>query len=201
MNGIVMAFLSWLLQRANAKPPAMAREAFFAMKDRLLRRYGQAVGTDLQHIALKCWSCDGSGTYDHSGQTCFKCEGTGTYREFWVMLQRYRLGSRVFHRPLGKSIIRPSARPTIEGHVRHPERFKRWARPAQLALALLFDWSLFRVLLPSLRPRWVWVWKVRLAPKRCHRCGRRYLSAWSRSCYFCARCRWVRNHEVAEVPF
>ena len=63
MNGIVMPFLSWLLQRANAKPPAMTREAFFAMKDRLLRRYGQAVGTDLQHIALKCWSCDLSVPY------------------------------------------------------------------------------------------------------------------------------------------
>ena len=51
-----------LLHIANSYPEAVDKKRFYAMKDRILRRYGRRDGFDIQHVAgKKCWSCDGTG--------------------------------------------------------------------------------------------------------------------------------------------
>jgi len=149
----IINLLSWLLGLANSSPPGARRWEFYQIKAKLLQRFGSGneqslfglrPEMDLQHIRKPCFNCDGTGIYrDFDKEPCRKCSGTGTFDEFWVFLERWHLGSRVFHIPLERVREKPERAVTIEGLIRH-ESAGRSAKEARLWLYLLFDRDLFR---------------------------------------------------------
>lgn len=146
---------SWLLYYANSDPPPMARQEFYALKTRLLQRYGMADGTDIQWIVKHCWNCEARGRKD---PYCWKCGGSGVYEQFWVVLVRWNLGGRVFHVPGPRRHGKPPVEyaVNIHGYVQHAWHGKV-SREAQLWLALLFDRPLFwRLLTSSCYCGWSW---------------------------------------------
>lgn len=148
-------FLCWLMWQVNTDPWPH-RERFYELKDRLLRKYGRQVGTDWQHIVKKCWTCDGTGCYQHwSGDLddCLRCHN-GIYDEFWVELERWEWCGRIFHRPARRVRARPMVSTEfIEGRIQHERQ--PHAREAYLWLTLLCDRSLFWRLM---RSSWVRSW-------------------------------------------
>ena len=96
----MIRLLSRFLYLANAG----RREAFYPTKDLILKLFAKPCGYDLQ--LFPCWGCDdcaGQGWSD-SWDTC---GGSGTHHGF--ILDRYRLGGRIFHRP------RPMCQPQFDG--------------------------------------------------------------------------------------
>ncbi|MFH1984819.1 MAG: hypothetical protein ABIL58_23505 [Pseudomonadota bacterium] len=105
-----------LLHAANTSPPCLARGEFYAMKDRILARFGTLAGHNIQHIKYDCWGCKGTGVFIgfwHSDDEdygekwiecepmkCQKCGGTGVFAEIWVLLEVHNLGGHRFHRPV-----------------------------------------------------------------------------------------------------
>jgi hypothetical protein len=147
---MLIRVLTWLLVRANAKPPSGHPETFYSMKEQLLRRFGRMIGAEWQHIRKTCWSCE-DGVLD-DGHYCWKCGGTGIYQQTWVLLQRWELGGAIFHRPVYRTTLDPHEIVTIHGYITHPE-YHADTEEALLWLALLFDRRLFRGLLRA-GPLW-----------------------------------------------
>lgn len=104
--------LARLIYLANSRPEDEWRKEFYRLKDALLETYGiREEQIDLQHIVKTCWDCNGKGYFEHIDDDdccdsyCSRCGGTGVYAKYWVILERWGLGGRLFHRP-GKSIGR-----------------------------------------------------------------------------------------------
>lgn len=132
--------LAVVLRHANTQPPPgeLAREAFYRMKQVICEQYGSLDGYDVQRIAHKCWGRPGYGCDDD----CDRCGGSGIYQERRYLLQRWRLGGLVFHRPIDTPgpLMLP---PTIEGKIRHkPSKLAAAARRA-LELAFTGSWGLY----------------------------------------------------------
>jgi hypothetical protein len=146
-----------LLHLANARRPHTNRErqAFYALKDPLLQRYGQRTGEALQEITRSCYGCDGTGG-DDEGMACSRCHGTGVYDRCWVRLACWQLGPYTFHRPIERRWIKPSGAVTIHGRIQHPD-VGRAGDEALLWLALLDDrglwWQMVSTSWPG-RHRW-----------------------------------------------
>ncbi len=217
--------LAWLLVRANAQPPSGRREAFYRMKDALLRRYGHLVGTEWQHIRKVCYACGGDGEADDGGR-CWKCSGTGDYVRKWVLLERWQLGPSVFHRPRYETSIPPRDPVAIVGYIHHPG-YGADSTEALLWLALLFDrpllrelyryhhymeWSWCRPLSVLYRAWWslrqgrLWVRRhvvEPVEPRRCAHCGHHFIPALSSSWYRCRACMYVQSQQQAvdDLPF
>jgi hypothetical protein len=210
--------LSYLLWLANSKPPMTNRDGFYAMKSRLLRRYGTRDGTDLQEIPGKpCFNCNGTGLTlgGYRAWTCRKCDGTGDYRAgFWCQLERWRLGGRVFHIPGPRLYKRPDGLVSFTGYVQHSAYVSySAATEAAMWLALAFDRPLFRKMFRASKPAyWSWLplhnlqrvvntvaWPMRSWLAQCS-CGRRL---WRRGGWcICRRCehRLNRGHAPRVIP-
>lgn len=137
--------LGRLLHLANSSPPFRKTE-FYALKDRLLRRWGTRGGYDVQHIVHWCYACEGRPTRGRN--RCWKCGGTGIFREFWVVLERWELAGYPFHRPVSRLSYRPDLadQPTtgkIEGRIEHRHYPYYLSREASYWLALVYDRPLF----------------------------------------------------------
>lgn len=131
--------LCWAVGIVNAHPPFMAKAEFYAIKNRLLRRYAEQDGHDIQHIRKSCWTCNGTGIYDiRYSEPCCRCRGTGTYEQFWVQLERWRWHGRVFHRPARRLYEAPLEPVAIEGYVEHAPVNSRLASELALWLLLVF---------------------------------------------------------------
>jgi hypothetical protein len=202
--------LAWLLALANAGAGGiMYRRDFYALKDRLLRRYGRVVGEDVQRIVDECWGYDQEGC---KGKGCRRCRGTGIWRDRLILLERWELGDRVFHRPVREIYGAHCA--TIVGRITHRDVHARTSAEALLWLTLLFDRRLFwRVLSSSRYCGWQWrpmlalqvvafavrvnIW--RFTPRRCGRCGRRFIRPFDRRSWWlqCRRCAPSRMRRVA----
>jgi hypothetical protein len=203
--------LGLLLHLANAHPPSGRRSEFYALKDRLLRRYGALIDYDVQHIVDKCWG--DSDRLGCEGKWCGRCGGTGIWRDRWIVLERWELGSWIFHRPT--NLLRaPNALPrVIEGRIEHRDVHPRTAGEATLWLALLFDRPLFWRLLTTSR-FCGWQWRPMLAlqsvtmqvthkfRRRSCWCGRRFWT-WGSGWQICATCRVTRYAAVDDdsLPF
>lgn len=179
-----------LLHICNSNPHCFGdKEDFYALKSRLLDRYGTPDGYDVQHIPGKpCWSCEGTGgLYEPCG--CYKCGGSGWFKHpVWVTLRRYRMGRYVFHTPDGRSYEKPEPDVTnIEGYVQHANYDWRTLERAALVLALLFERRFFWRLL---KDRWERLWIVRLLTRRCIDCKRR---TWSVRTWRCRSCEVMRE--------
>lgn len=92
--------LAAVLARANASPPShgLLRDAFYEVKEEILRRWGQRTGAIVQHIVKPCWGWPREGCHDE----CDKCGGTGIYSESWIKLEVWTLEGRTFHRPAAR---------------------------------------------------------------------------------------------------
>lgn len=137
--------LAWLLVRANARMSgAMNRTECYALKDRILRKYGVRDGSDIQHIREECWGYEQSDGCE--GATCRRCRGTGIYNERWIELERWNVLGHVFHRPSERYVRGPEHGHfinRIEGRIRHDSTTPRAAAEALLWLLLICDRRLF----------------------------------------------------------
>jgi hypothetical protein len=154
--------LANLLHLANAAPPYgdWRREHFYAMKQRILERFGRRDGEDIQFITKPCWGDRRRGyrgvcTRD---QEC-RCGGSGVYDFYWVRLERWRMGDHIFHRPVERLRSSPG-KVTIEGIIRHqvPDRWQ--AHEAHLLLSLIFDRRLFVSMLDYICHDWPTTWDL-----------------------------------------
>ena len=129
--------LASVLARANASPPSHGplRDAFYEVKEEILRRWGHRTGTIVQHIVKPCWGWPCDGCHDD----CTKCGGTGIYSESWIKLEVWTLMGREFHRPVARlrRFLPRREVATIEGVIQ-----KRPARRAAVCRNALF--CLFR---------------------------------------------------------
>lgn len=192
-----------LLHIANTSPPAdkKCKERFYAMKQRILRRFGAEDGHDIQHIpGKKCWSCDGTGEY-YEPHDCHKCDGTGWFKSpVWVLLKRWKFGRYTFHEPIKRHYRKPDDdlhdRPIIKGYVEHASYSLKKTYRARLILALLFDWQL----LWMMSDNW-WIRKV--ISRKCHICKRRL---WTTKRWQCSTCQVLSDTKTFleqddETPF
>lgn len=207
-------FVSWLLYRANARMgQSYNHDRAYALKDRLLKRYGRWVGEDVQRIVHECW-----GEYEQGcrGATCWRCRGTGIYRTRWTLLERWEIAGRIFHRPIGPAV--PRAVDFIDGRIRHSVD-ARDGEEALLWLALLFDPGLFWAQVtrsgqfshPGPHPL-IWLqWlaygirtRINRVTRRCYSCERRFLRAFNRDIR-CRPCQAARAARAAvadeDLPF
>lgn len=191
-----------ILHVCNTAPDCFgSKEDFYALKSRLLGRYGAPDGYDVQKISGKeCWSCNGTGVFTHmSGtrDTCFKCYGSGWHKHpVWVTLKRYRWGRYVFHTPEDRSYKEPQPDVTnIHGYIRHPHYSWRKTRWAAIALALLCERKFFWPLFVEEMQR---LWVVRVCRRRCIDCE---CHTWSTS-WRCRDCeKACKRAGVEEIPF
>lgn len=140
--------IGFLLWNANANPPFWLKGRFYHMKDRLLRRFGEYVGYDIQHIRKECWTCHGTGMYTEK-QRCWNCSN-GIYKEFWCKLERWQVGNYVFHLPQKKSLVPIIAYDDkvnlIEDYIHHEIPKYHLAEECLYWLALFFDWQFFKMM-------------------------------------------------------
>lgn len=191
-----MEMIGRLLHVANSYPGCIDKRRFYAMKDRILSRFGIEDGFDIQHIEGKqCWSCDGTGGLWEPGG-CWRCLDGWYKRPVWVTLQRYKLGRYTFHLPRERSYEKPEPDVTrITGYVEHPDYGYDKPRWATILLGLVFDRELanegIRDVMRRLR-------LVRVMSRRCLEC-RRHL--WSTKRWRCRSCQAMINRVGEEVPF
>lgn len=148
-----MRLIAKLLHFGNANPPHKFKKEFYALKDRILSKYGIYSNQDIQHVVKPCGHCQGFG-----GATsgCFECEemddccvcfGSGIYNEFWVFLDVYVLDGYLFHTPTKKVSIKPQQEileqcGRVEGYIKHKD-YGVASTEAFLWLCLIFDIKLF----------------------------------------------------------
>ncbi len=155
---VTIPILSWLLHHANrfTKSPN-----FYAVKSRLLKRYGRLLQYEVQYIEGKeCWSCGGTGihhwSYDQYGMKdepfmCWSCYGSGWYKDpMWVILKRILFGKYIFHQPYERSYSKPQLSVSINGYVTHtPTKHGLFALNI---LYLLYDRKAFKLRIDM----WYW---------------------------------------------
>lgn len=154
--------VGWFLYNANALPASyLQRTEFYALKDRILRRFGNCDSNQMnlftgeyepviqyQHFPAKeCWHCTGYNSAWNSyrcdvcndRENCCRCDGTGIYLpECWVELITYRLGRYQFHKPRHRVYENPG-RTDIEGKIYHGMRPYELPQECYFWL-LLFFW-------------------------------------------------------------
>lgn len=206
--------LATLLHLANSQPPWQFKREFYAIKERLLKRYGTPDDADVQHLPGKqCWTCDGTGLYSKYSE-CRKCWGTGWYLSpVWVCLDRYRWGKYVFHMPGEVSYTKPEPDITrIFGYVEHRGYGKRSDEAFAWLCLLCGEWRLlWRWLNASYYtsfPWWPWL-SVQLAigtvsyywerwNRKCVGCGKMIRGNGS---WHCDACREECNSVSEDIPF
>ena len=112
----MLKFFQHQFYLANAAEYPGKKPFFYDLKRSLLQRHGYHDGWDLQEIVYECWNCGGTGE-DKYGDYCNKCEdGVYAIRQFY--LERWVLGSRVYHVPI---LEKPNTKPwnKVEGRIKH----------------------------------------------------------------------------------
>lgn len=214
--GVIQYLIATLLHYANSSPPG-SRTQFYSLKKRLLERYGEFVGDDIQHIVKECWGRY-DGRYDESipcGPNCRKCGGTGIYSQSWHVLKKYVWCGRQFHVWERQLYLKPELPVTITGRIEH-RQYGRKPNEAALWLYLLCgEWKNFWHLLTCQRVcGWTWwpllnvqkiamEWRMFFGRRRCF-CGRWYWT-YGAGWQICGHCR-RREHEHwrdgdDDVPF
>lgn len=187
--------LAFILHHANRYSKD---KEFYAIKDRILKKYGVSDGYDIQHIPGKrCWSCGGTGRHYYYSNTypykaydstdCYHCNWGWYKLPQWICLERKRFGKFTFHRPLKREFyvknpwtaegmgFEVSNRPVIESYIEHEYHwFSRWAC---LILFLFYDRKF------ALH---FWKHEIHLTPQFIFRLKWRYQ-------------RWKNRHHVSHV--
>src|SRR6185369_13280700 len=98
--------LSTLLHYANL---SASSARFYALKNKLLDRYGKTIGYDVQYLdGKKCYTCGGTGVYTgyywESGEawhdTCNRCWRGWFKPPVWNVLLKRKFGKYTFHTPI-----------------------------------------------------------------------------------------------------
>lgn len=214
--------IAWLLHLANARPP-FRREEFYALKDRLLCRYGTMFGFDVQRITDPCWGYEADGGC--CGPHCRKCWGTGIWRDRWILLERWQCHGYLFHRPRRMTSESEARSATIHGRIEHRDVDAQASAEAALWLFLIYDrgtwwretrghcftvWSWHPLLCVQRIVMPLHLWLSRWRPRPCGRCGRRFIRPFESGYWFaCRRCsppvrQLLARHEERvreEIPF
>lgn len=207
--------LANLLHYANAQPPFCYRDDFYAVKEKLLHRFGRFAGHDLQEIRKECWGpFDPNGDWGErigcQGARCCHCGGTGIFDIRWVRLERWEWCGYVFHRPAGDTRVPPDLGTVrIFGRINHPDYGDKSREACLWLYVLTGDWrKLWRALTSSSRcgrywwplmnvQRVVMKWRAYLSWRRCW-CGHWFFTAGT-GWQVCRKCR--QPTPVDEVPF
>lgn len=136
--------LSWLLYQANKTKT----QAVYAIKNKLLTKYGQHVGNDLQVLEKRCWTCGGSGIYigwdPHNGDdffdVCRHCGGTGIYETKEFVLDVVKLGKYEFHNNPIK-VHNTDIKPRITYHIKIGHKATKLSRLCAGIIISIFDSS------------------------------------------------------------
>lgn len=149
---MLKAVVGKLLYNANANSHVLSKEHFYRLKDALLKRFALPAGHDAQYIEKKCWSCAGTGTFAgfdngvrwiaRAPQPCTRCV-KGIYERYWIVLARFSLGERLFHKPIHrvsqKTSLPPQIDHFIEGYIKHAPVDAAVSAESFLWLALVFE--------------------------------------------------------------
>lgn len=139
------------LHIANSSPPFLWKDEFYSIKRALLKRYGAFVGREIQHIEKTCYTCDGTGIYYyyrswdgsiHYKELCYRCKN-GIYAEYWVLLDKFKLGKYYFHIPRGRTTVIKEGEQVIKGYIKHAQYKHHLTDECSYWLALLFYPRLF----------------------------------------------------------
>ena len=139
LQQLTTVILSWLLHHANREG---RNEHFYKIKNRLLAKFGNFIGYDIQFIeGKKCHSCHGSGMYysyfygnEWDYEHCYSCYGGWYKRPVWNILHRVKFGKYIFHQPKERVYKAPAAETkVIEGYIDHNK-----SKHGQFALTILF---------------------------------------------------------------
>lgn len=140
--------LGLFLHIANSSPPIIGRKEFYELKTRLLKRWGRLVANDWQHIVKECWNCEGRGTIG-----CYRCRtygmGDGIWDEFYVWLERWKLGNYEFHIPRERirsgqaHVMWGAMAAPIEGYITHKRYPYYLSSECWYWLLIFFQPSLF----------------------------------------------------------
>lgn len=195
-----------LLHIANSSPPGpkVQRDQFYAMKSRILHRFGKQVDgwDDTQYFPGKvCFACDGCGTWGWHDEICDRCGGSGWWkRPRIVSLRRWKLGRFVFHEPIQVLYRAPIAgeRITFEGFVKHAVYSERLVRWSTLLLGLLFDWKVARAEIADVVDG---LWIYRAWMRRCQYCKRRLWSTRRWQCKQDCMNSTLRKIVDEDIPF
>lgn len=146
-QGVLKWTVGRLLHTVNAAargyPIHQFQEEFYALKGRILAKYGQVDGTDWQEIVRSCHGCDDCGGW--SRYDGWSCGGTKVYSRKFIPLARHRLGAFVFHTPgIAVQQLPPGESVKFKGLVPHAKVDGDDAARAFLQLCLLFDVPLFK---------------------------------------------------------
>lgn len=141
MKTLITPILSWLLHHANRNTSSTH---FYAIKQKLLAKYGHSAGYDVQFIqGKKCHTCNGTGVYTgyyfESGEQwedcCNRCYGGWYKRPVWNILERVKFGDYIFHQPKERVYKQPEISPQglIQGYISKPP-----TKHGDMALTILF---------------------------------------------------------------
>lgn len=120
--------LSTLLFHANR---TTKDQAFYDIKDRILKKYGRVIGYDVQVLpGKKCHSCDGTGLFyrwwwepeEEAHDVCNHCWGGWYKLPQYNILEKYSFGRFVFHRPIlryRRAFYAARFMANQPGHMRH----------------------------------------------------------------------------------
>lgn len=151
LKTVLAPIVGWALHQANCRPPVASRTEFYALKVRLCEQFGWWERAELQHVVKKCWECGGRGWNEYeyfetvsrrflkTRSNCQFC-ARGVYREFWVRLEKWKVGGFVFHQPT----IRYDSKiewngGQIEGLIEHARPKWNLYSECWLWLGLIFD--------------------------------------------------------------
>jgi len=134
--------LSWLCYHANT---GYRSQKFYAVKNKLLAKYGKLVGYDTQFFeGSDCWTCNGTGIYhgySYRGSfkdICNRCGGTGRYHmDRYVLLERIQFGKYIFHSPKESTVSMNKKQFTIQGYIRHEQT--KYCDISRFILFILFE--------------------------------------------------------------
>ncbi len=143
MKKLIIYILSNLLHRANREH--YCSPEFYAIKNRLLLKFGKHTGYDVQFIeGKKCHTCNGTGIYigyygRQYNDTCYHCYNGWYKRPTWNILERVQFGKYTFHKPYQRAYKKPDILigAQIEGYISH-QRAKYGALCTSI-LFLLFE--------------------------------------------------------------
>lgn len=100
-------------------------QTFYLLKDKILTKYGHRNDYDLQIIEQTCWTCGGTGKFKCDWkltEPCWSCHGDGIYMKKQILLERWILNDKLFHKPLGHFFNIPVdkvIKNKIYGYIRH----------------------------------------------------------------------------------
>ena len=161
----MQTLLSWLLHHANRQ---YRSPEFYAIKNRLLKKYGKHICYDVQFIeGKKCHSCGGTGIYskhyDNYGfvsgvNYCYNCFNGWYKRPVWNILARLQFGNYTFHQPYQRSYTKPdNGIKVIEGYIEH--NHSKYGEFAAGILFLIYDRKTFKVWWKEQKRQIKWIFR------------------------------------------